>query len=52
MQLWVMQLNLLWLMIDNNFTIYKHHLTRTKELFTPIHEGKVGNVYCVRTDRL
>lgn len=35
----------LWLMIDNNFTIY-NTLTRTKELFTPIHEGKVGMYVC------
>ncbi len=32
-------------MIDNNFTIY-NTLTRTKELFTPIHEGKVGMYVC------
>ncbi len=35
----------LWLMIDNNFTIY-NTLTRTKELFTSIHEGKVGMYVC------
>ena len=32
-------------MIDNNFTIY-NTLTRTKQLFTPIHEGKVGMYVC------
>ncbi len=32
-------------MIDNNFTIY-NTLTRTKELFKPIHEGKVGMYVC------
>ncbi|HBN63730.1 MULTISPECIES: cysteine--tRNA ligase [Duncaniella] len=31
--------------MDNNFTIY-NTLTRTKELFTPIHEGKVGMYVC------
>lgn len=38
-------IKILWLMIDNNFTIY-NTLTRTKELFTPIHEGKVGMYVC------
>lgn len=32
-------------MIDNNFTIY-NTLTRTKQLFKPIHEGKVGMYVC------
>ncbi|MDE5953641.1 MAG: cysteine--tRNA ligase [Duncaniella sp.] len=31
--------------MDNNFTIY-NTLTRTKQLFTPIHEGKVGMYVC------
>lgn len=32
-------------MIDNNLTIY-NTLTRTKQLFHPIHEGKVGMYVC------
>ena len=32
-------------MIDNNFTIY-NTLTRTKQAFVPIHEGKVGMYVC------
>ncbi len=32
-------------MIPNNFTIY-NTLTRTKQLFKPIHEGKVGMYVC------
>ena len=38
-------IKILWIMIDNNFTIY-NTLTRTKELFKPIHEGKVGMYVC------